>query len=56
MWLAAGTPGRDWVSGGYYERRKPARTNRQAGHDALVDALWRRSAEFVGLSPGPAAR
>lgn len=49
VWLAEGTPGTDWRPGGYYERRKPARTNPRANDDALADALWARSAELVGL-------
>lgn len=55
VWLAQGTPGRDWASGGYYEKKKPARTNPRAGDDALVEAFWARSAELVGLSPAPDA-
>ncbi len=54
VWLAEGTPGRDWRSGGYYEKRRPARTNPRALDDALADALWEHSAELVGL--GPSAR
>lgn len=56
VWLAEGTPGQDWRSGGYYEKKKPARTNPRAQDDALADALWERSAELVGLSAGPPAR
>lgn len=51
VWLADGTPGLDWFSGGYYEKKKLARTNPRAGDDALADALWARSAELVGLAP-----
>ncbi|MEX5271290.1 SDR family NAD(P)-dependent oxidoreductase [Kocuria sabuli] len=51
VWLAEGTPGRDWRSGGYYEKKKPARTNPRAHDDALADALWEHSAELVGLGP-----
>ena len=47
--LAEGTPGRDWVSGEYYERRGIARTNPQASDVRLAAALWERSAELVGL-------
>ncbi len=50
VWLAEGTPGRNWASGAYYEKRRPARTNPRAGDDALVDALWERSARLAGLS------
>ncbi|GAA1757440.1 SDR family NAD(P)-dependent oxidoreductase [Kocuria aegyptia] len=52
VWLAAGAAGRDWRSGGYYEKRKAARIPARAADDALADALWRRSAELVGLTPG----
>ncbi|MFI7581812.1 SDR family NAD(P)-dependent oxidoreductase [Kocuria kalidii] len=54
VWLADGTAGRDWRSGGYYEKQKPARTNPRAADDALADALWERSAELVGLGPAAA--
>lgn len=56
VWLAEGTPGRDWRSGGYYEKKKPARTNPRAHDDALADALWEHSAELVGLDRGPSDR
>lgn len=46
--LAEGTPGRDWVSGAYYEKGRVARTNPQASDRALAAALWDRSAELVG--------
>lgn len=56
VWLAGGTPGRDWQSGGYYEDKSPARTHRRAGDDALVEAFWARSVELVGLTPESSAR
>lgn len=49
VWLAEGTAGRDWVSGEYYERRKVAKTNPQAGDAALASALWDVSAAMVEL-------
>lgn len=52
VWLAEGTPGRDWTSGAYYEDKKVAATNRQASDDALVQELWDRSAAMVGLDEG----
>ncbi|MFI7496295.1 SDR family NAD(P)-dependent oxidoreductase [Kocuria sp. M4R2S49] len=52
VWLADGVAGRDWRSGGYFEKRRPARAPARASDDALVDALWQRSAELVGLTPG----
>ena len=51
VWLAEGSPGSDWVSGEYYEKHKPARTNPQASDAVLAARLWGTSAEMVGL-PG----
>lgn len=50
VWLAEGMPGRDWVSGEYYEKQKPAKTNPQAADAQLAAGLWERSAELVGLT------
>lgn len=51
VWLAESTPGTDWVSGTYYEKRRPAkRTHPQAGDDNLARRLWERSTELVGQS------
>ncbi len=50
VWLAEGTPGRDWVSGEYYEKQKVAATNPQAADAQLAADLWVRSAEMVGLA------
>ncbi len=47
VWLAQRTPPRDWVPGGYYVKRTPRRTNRQALDPGLVDAFWARSARLV---------
>ena len=49
VWLATAQPGTHWRSGGYYEKRRGARTNPQADDAALATALWDRSAEMVGL-------
>jgi NAD(P)-dependent dehydrogenase (short-subunit alcohol dehydrogenase family) len=48
VWLAEGTPGRDWVSGEFYvKRRTGTRLNRLA-HDAeLARGLWERSERLV---------
>ncbi|HJZ37656.1 MAG TPA: SDR family NAD(P)-dependent oxidoreductase [Solirubrobacterales bacterium] len=52
VWLAEGRPGRDWESGTYYEKRKPAsRTNPQALDDALAEWLWERSEELLSTGP-----
>jgi NAD(P)-dependent dehydrogenase (short-subunit alcohol dehydrogenase family) len=55
VWLAEGVAGQDWRSGGYYEKKKPARAPSRAADDALADALWQRSAELTGLTPGQPA-
>lgn len=49
VWLAQGTPGTDWQSGGFYEKQKPAKTNPQADDVDLAKRLWDRSAELVGI-------
>ncbi|MGV8908102.1 MAG: SDR family NAD(P)-dependent oxidoreductase [Propionicimonas sp.] len=52
-WAIEGRPGTDWRSGEYYDERKLAtRVNPQINDAALVDALWRRSAEMVGVTVG----
>jgi len=50
IWLAEGTAGRDWESGEYYEKQKPAKTNPQAADAELAARLWEASAELVGLA------
>lgn len=49
-WFIDGTPGETWFSGAYYdERALTTKVNPQV-HDAdLAEALWRRSANLVGL-------
>ncbi|WP_394215070.1 SDR family NAD(P)-dependent oxidoreductase [Brachybacterium vulturis] len=50
-WLLEGTPGVTWSSGRYYHRYRPtSRVHPQAEDLDLADALWRRSAEMVGLA------
>ena len=49
VWLATAEPGRDWQSGGYYEKRRPARSSPQASDPALAAGLWERSAQMVGV-------
>lgn len=48
-WLAIGTPGVGWRSGGYYANNRPARTSPLAADPLLAARLWQRSAELVGL-------
>ncbi|MGZ0710607.1 SDR family NAD(P)-dependent oxidoreductase (plasmid) [Coraliomargarita sp. W4R53] len=47
--LAAGTPGKDWTSGGYYERDQLTESHKLSTDSDLARALWERSAEMVGL-------
>jgi NAD(P)-dependent dehydrogenase (short-subunit alcohol dehydrogenase family) len=49
VWLVSTEPGRDWQGGGYYARRKPARTNPQADDPALARRFYDASARLVGL-------
>jgi NAD(P)-dependent dehydrogenase (short-subunit alcohol dehydrogenase family) len=49
VWLVNGTPGGDWVSGEYYEKKKVAKTNPQAGDATLAREFWNRSADMLGL-------
>lgn len=48
VWLAAGRPGIDWISGTYYEKRRPAKRNNPQALDAdLARRLWDRSEELL---------
>jgi len=47
VFLAEGVPGRDFASGGYFHRRRPARTNPLADDATLAAGLWERSAAMV---------
>jgi NAD(P)-dependent dehydrogenase (short-subunit alcohol dehydrogenase family) len=49
VFLADGTPGVDWLPGGYYERDVLTRTHRLATDEAVAAELWRRSADLVGV-------
>lgn len=50
VWLTTSTPGRDWRSGGYFARRKPAKANQQAADAKLARALWDRTEELLAAS------
>ncbi|GID28342.1 short-chain dehydrogenase [Paractinoplanes brasiliensis] len=53
IWLAAGEPGRDWQSGTYYEKKRPARRNNpQALDPALARELWDRTAALLASKQG----
>jgi NAD(P)-dependent dehydrogenase (short-subunit alcohol dehydrogenase family) len=47
IWLVTTKPGGAWVSGEYYDRRRVAKANRQAGDLALARELWDRSLDLV---------
>lgn len=47
VWLAQGTPPRDWSPGIYYVRRAPARMSKAALDDGLIDSLWSLSDQMV---------
>jgi NAD(P)-dependent dehydrogenase (short-subunit alcohol dehydrogenase family) len=49
VWLATSVPGADWVSGGYYSDRRPARPNAQAADPDVAARLWDLSADLVGV-------
>jgi NAD(P)-dependent dehydrogenase (short-subunit alcohol dehydrogenase family) len=49
VWLAEGTPGSTWLPGGYYDKKRPAITNAQAGDARLAQQLWDRSAAMLEL-------
>ncbi|WP_449407262.1 SDR family NAD(P)-dependent oxidoreductase [Microbacterium maritypicum] len=49
-WFVDGTPGETWLSGEYYDERvHTRRVNPMIEDAALAEALWRRSAELVGI-------
>ena len=50
VWLAQATPGVDWVSGAYYEKRQIAKANPLAYDTALAARLWVESERMVGIS------
>lgn len=51
-WAVDGSPGSTWVSGEYYEPRKPPRrANPQQDNARLVDTFWVESERRVGLAP-----
>ncbi|HAM28280.1 MAG TPA: short-chain dehydrogenase [Microbacteriaceae bacterium] len=47
VWLATTTPGADWQSGEYYEKRAIQRANEQANDARLARELWERSEAMV---------
>jgi NAD(P)-dependent dehydrogenase (short-subunit alcohol dehydrogenase family) len=49
IWLAEGTPGTDWQRGGFYTKRKIAKTNPLADDTVVATQLWNRSAQMVHI-------
>ena len=50
VWLANGTPSRDWTSGEFYTKRTVSKANPQAYDAELAARLWDRSAELVEVA------
>ncbi len=48
IWLATSEPGRDWQTGGYYDKRRKGRLNARATPQAGRD-LWDISVKLLGL-------
>ncbi|GAA2698074.1 MULTISPECIES: SDR family NAD(P)-dependent oxidoreductase [Streptomyces] len=48
LWLATSEPGRNWASGGYYEKRILRAVKAPS---VAPDLLWDRSTELLGLAP-----
>ncbi|GAA1232653.1 NAD(P)-dependent dehydrogenase (short-subunit alcohol dehydrogenase family) [Microbacterium phyllosphaerae] len=49
-WFVEGTPDETWISGEYYDERVlTRRVNPRIEDAALAEALWRKSAELVGI-------
>ncbi|MGI9822130.1 SDR family NAD(P)-dependent oxidoreductase [Agromyces sp. Marseille-Q5079] len=51
VFLAEGTPGRDYPTGRYYTNSKPARASRRADDVELARALWDRSVAMLEVAP-----
>ncbi|TFD81172.1 SDR family NAD(P)-dependent oxidoreductase [Cryobacterium fucosi] len=52
-WLATATPGTDWISGEYYEKRIVQKANPQAYDPAPAAGLWARSEAMTRESAAP---
>ncbi|TFD30460.1 SDR family NAD(P)-dependent oxidoreductase [Cryobacterium sp. TMT1-62] len=55
VWLATATPGTDWASGEYYEKRRIQKANKQAYDSQLAAALWEQSSALVAAHSAPLA-
>jgi NAD(P)-dependent dehydrogenase (short-subunit alcohol dehydrogenase family) len=49
VWLADGEPGRDWISGEYYFKRKTNKPSKKALDPVLAGKLWDISEKLVGI-------
>jgi NAD(P)-dependent dehydrogenase (short-subunit alcohol dehydrogenase family) len=49
VWLAAGQPGKDWVSGEYYVKKKAKKPKKDALDPVLASRLWDISAQMTGI-------
>lgn len=49
IWIAEGKAGTDWLSGEYYDLRKPGATHVQANDADLAVKLWEESARLLGI-------
>lgn len=49
VWLATGEPGKDWEPGGYYIKRKLAKTNPQANDVVLAPLFWDATEKLLGI-------
>lgn len=52
-WLATATPGSDWISGEYYEKRVMQKANPQAYDPAFAAGLWARSEAMTRETAAP---
>jgi len=50
VWLASSVPGKDWVSGEYYYKRKIARTHDAANDAVIARQLWDKSEQMTDLA------
>lgn len=46
LWLIGGEPGKDWMSGEYYHKRKPGRKSGQARPE-VAQRLWQESVRMI---------
>lgn len=50
VWLASSTPGKDWISGEYYYKRKISRSHDTANDAVIARQLWDKSEQMTGLA------